>query len=87
MLPPNRPATPARIVQKVGVSTQGLLERVPIRLIDGTEREALLKPQNLDKAAAKEPRRFATLARNQRLMRKGGGGVVEQALILDRMGR
>jgi hypothetical protein len=40
---------------------------VPVKLIDGNEREELLKSQGLDKAAAKEPLRYVTLACNRRL--------------------
>ena len=42
-------------------------ERVPVRLIEGADRAALLKSQNLDRAAAKDPLRYATLACNRRL--------------------
>ncbi|WP_029525577.1 alpha-2-macroglobulin family protein [Polaromonas glacialis] len=63
----NGPATTASILQNVWCSVEGLGERVPVRLIDGAERDALLKSQNLDKAAAKEPLRVATLACNRRL--------------------
>ena len=63
----NGPATQSSILQNVWCSVEGLGERVPVRLIDGTEREALLKSQNLDKAAAKDPLRFVTLTCNRRL--------------------
>ena len=61
------PATQASLLQNVWCSLEGLGERVPVRLIEGPEREALLKSQNLDKTAAKDPLRFATLACNRRL--------------------
>ncbi len=63
----NGPATQASVLQNVWCSVEGLGERVPVRLIDGPERAALLKSQNLDKAAAKDPLRVATLACNRRL--------------------
>ena len=63
----NGPATKDSLLDKVWCSVEGLGERVPVRLIDGPERDALLTSQNLDKAAAREPLRFGTLACNRRL--------------------
>ena len=63
----NGPATLASLQKNVWCSVEGLGERVPVRLIDGAERDTLLKSQNLDKAAAKDPLRIATLACNRRL--------------------
>ena len=63
----NGPATTASVRDNVWCSVEGLGERVPVRLINGAERDTLLKSQNLDKAAAKEPLRVATLACNRRL--------------------
>ncbi|CAM3564362.1 alpha-2-macroglobulin family protein [Polaromonas hydrogenivorans] len=63
----NGPATQASVLQNVWCAVEGLGERVPVRLIDGAEREALLKSHNLDKAAVKDPLRYATLACNRRL--------------------
>ena len=63
----NGPATLASLQQNVWCSVEGLGERVPVRLIDGAERDTLLKSQNLDKAAAKDPLRIATLTCNRRL--------------------
>ena len=54
----NGPAAQASMLQNVWCSVEGLGERVPVRLIGGAEREALLKSQNLDKAAAKDPLRW-----------------------------
>jgi uncharacterized protein YfaS (alpha-2-macroglobulin family) len=51
----------------VWCAADGLGERVPVRLIDGAARTALLASQGLDKAAAKEPLRFVTLTCNRRL--------------------
>ena len=63
----NGPATLQSVRDNVWSVAEGLAERVPVELIEGQERAALLKSQNLDKAAAKEPLRFATLACNRRL--------------------
>jgi hypothetical protein len=63
----NGPATLQSIKDNVWCSVEGLGERVPVKLIDGQERDALLKSQHLDKAAAKDPQRFVTLACNRRL--------------------
>jgi uncharacterized protein YfaS (alpha-2-macroglobulin family) len=63
----NGPATLASLQKNLWCAVDGLGERVPVKLIDGPERQALLKARNLDKAAAKEPLKFATLACNRRL--------------------
>ena len=63
----NGPATLASIRDSVWCSVEGLGERVPVKLIEGTERAALLKSLNLEKAAAADPLRIATLACNRRL--------------------
>ncbi len=63
----NGPATLASIRENVWCSVEGLGERVPVKLIEGAERTALLKSLSLDKAATADPLRFATLACNRRL--------------------
>ena len=63
----NGPASLQSIQQHVWCSVEGLGEQVPVRLIANAERAALLKSQNLDKAAAKDPLNFVTLACNRRL--------------------
>ncbi|MBC5781443.1 alpha-2-macroglobulin [Ramlibacter sp. USB13] len=63
----NGPATTASLQQYVTCAVEGLGERVPVRLLQGREREELLKAAHLDKEAAKEPLRFATLACNRTL--------------------
>jgi uncharacterized protein YfaS (alpha-2-macroglobulin family) len=63
----NGPATLASVRENVWCSVEGLGERVPVKLIEGKDREALLKSQNLDKAAEKDPLRVVTLACNRRL--------------------
>ncbi len=63
----NGPATLASLQANTWCAVDGLGERVPVRLIDGAERTALLKAQGLEKAAARDPLRYATLACNRRL--------------------
>ncbi len=63
----NGPATLQSVQENVWCSVDGLGERVPVKLIAGPERDALLKSQYLDKAAAKDPLKFVTLACNRRL--------------------
>ncbi|MEO7400161.1 MAG: MG2 domain-containing protein, partial [Polaromonas sp.] len=63
----NGQATLQSLRDKVWCSVEGLGERVPVRLIEGADRAALLKSQHLDQAAAKDPLRYATLACNRRL--------------------
>ncbi|MCW5653832.1 MG2 domain-containing protein [Hydrogenophaga sp.] len=62
----NGAATAASVQSHVWCAVEGLGERVPVRLIDGSERTAVLKSQGLDKAAAKEPLRHVTLACQRR---------------------
>jgi hypothetical protein len=63
----NGPATIASVQANVWCVAEDLGERVPVRLIDGNERTALLKSQGLEKTAAKDPLKFVTLACNRRL--------------------
>ena len=63
----NGAATQLSLRDNVWCAVEGLGERVPVTLIEGAARDALLKSQHLDKAAAKDPLRFATLACNRRL--------------------
>ena len=62
----NGAATLASVQASVWCAVEGLGERVPVRLIEGSERAALLKSQYLDKPAAKDPLRYVTLACNRR---------------------
>ena len=61
------PATLQSLRGNVWCAVEGLGERVPVKLIEGKERDALLAAQGLDKAAATAPLKFATLACNRRL--------------------
>ncbi|HYE41525.1 MAG TPA: alpha-2-macroglobulin, partial [Ramlibacter sp.] len=63
----NGPATPASLQAGVSCQVEGLGERVPVRLLTAREREDLLKALHLDRAAARDPLRYATLACNRRL--------------------
>jgi alpha-2-macroglobulin len=63
----NGPATLESIKTNMWCTTDGLGERIAVRLIEGAERKALLKSQALESAAAKDPLRIVTLACNRRL--------------------
>ncbi len=63
----NGAATLKSIQDNVWCAAEGLGERIAIKLIDGSERAALLKSQGLEKAATAEPLKFVTLACNRRL--------------------
>nr|WP_315227756.1 MG2 domain-containing protein [uncultured Albidiferax sp.] len=63
----NGAATLASVQANLWCAVDGLGERVAVRLLDGKDRADLLKAQGLDKAAAKEPLRYLTLACNRRL--------------------
>ncbi|RYF36146.1 MAG: alpha-2-macroglobulin, partial [Comamonadaceae bacterium] len=63
----NGPATLASLQANVWCNVEGLGEKVPVRLLDGKERQELLKALRLDKAAEKEPLRYASLACNRKL--------------------
>nr|WP_157900406.1 Ig-like domain-containing alpha-2-macroglobulin family protein [Rhodoferax koreense] len=63
----NGAATTASLLANTWCAVDGLGERVPVRSIEGADRAALLKAQGLEKAAAREPLRYATLACNRRL--------------------
>ena len=63
----NGPATPESAAAHISCAVDGLGERVPVRLIDGAPRDALLKALDLDKAAQADPLRYVTLACNRRL--------------------
>ncbi len=63
----NGAATLASVQANVWCAAEGLGERVPVKLIEGKEREELLKSLSLDKAAAREPLRYVTLTCNRRL--------------------
>lgn len=63
----NGPATLASLQAQVSCSVDGIGERVPVRLLQGAERQQLLQGLRLEQEAAKDPLRIATLACNRRL--------------------
>ncbi|MCB1987143.1 MAG: alpha-2-macroglobulin, partial [Burkholderiaceae bacterium] len=63
----NGPAQLASVQAHVWCAADGVGERVPVRLIDGKDRAALLQAQGLDKQATREPLSIVTLACNRRL--------------------
>ena len=67
MLELNGAASLASVRDNVWCAADGVGERVPVRLIDGADRAALLKSLGRDKQAEKEPLRFVTLQCNRTL--------------------
>ena len=63
----NGEATPQSLREHVWCVSEGVGERLPVRLIEGAERQALLAARHLDKAAQAAPQRYVTLACNRRL--------------------
>ena len=63
----NGPATLASVQANVWCAVEGLGERVPVRLIEGKDRAALLKAHGMESAAAKDPLSVITLACNRTL--------------------
>ena len=61
------PATLASVQASSWCELAGVGERVPVRLIDGAPRAAVLASQRMDKLAAREPLKYVTLACNRRL--------------------
>ena len=60
-------ATPDSLQKRVWCTSEGVGERIPVQLIDGKDRDAVLKQQHWDKDAAKSPQSYAVLACNRRL--------------------
>lgn len=63
----NGSATLASVRENVWCALDGVGERVPVKLIDGDERSALLQSTGDERAAKKEPLRFVTLQCNRTL--------------------
>ncbi len=63
----NGPATLISVQANVWCALEGLGERIPVRLIEGADRAALLKSQNLEEQARSAPLSVVTLACNRRL--------------------
>ena len=60
-------ATADSLKQRVWCTSEGVGERIPVQLIDGKDRDAVLKQRHWDKDAAKHPQNYAVLACNRRL--------------------
>ncbi len=63
----NGPASLASVQANVWCAVDGLGERVPVRMLEGKDRAALLKAHNLQQAAQKSALSVVTLACNRRL--------------------
>ncbi|WP_156374706.1 alpha-2-macroglobulin [Pseudorhodoferax sp. Leaf274] len=63
----NGPATLESVRANVWCAVEGIGERVPVRLVEGAERAALLQARRLEQEAAKAPLAVQTLACNRRL--------------------
>lgn len=61
------PATLASVQAHVWCTSDGVGERIPVRMVEGAQRTDILKTLGLDKSAAREPLQYATLACNRRL--------------------
>ncbi len=85
------PATPASVRDNVWCAVDGLGERVPVRLIEGAEREALLKAARVQRQAAPGAQAVLTLACNRRMPPGGrvslvfGAGVATPTGIANRV--
>ena len=60
-------ATADSLQKRVWCTSEGVGERIPVQLISGKDRDAVLKQQHWDKDAAKRPQNYAVLACNRRL--------------------
>ena len=63
----NGPATITSVRDNVWCAADGIGERIPVRPIEGAERDALLTAVGRDKAASADPLNFATLQCNRTL--------------------
>ena len=61
------PASAQSIRARVWCAVEGLGERVPVRLVDGRDRDAVIKVSGLEKEASREPLSVVTLACNRLL--------------------
>jgi uncharacterized protein YfaS (alpha-2-macroglobulin family) len=67
MLELNGPATLESVRDNVWCAADGVGERIPVKLVEGEQRAALLKAFGRDKEAEKAPLRFVTLLCNRTL--------------------
>ena len=63
----NGAAAPASVLQHVSCALEAPAERVPVALLEGARRAALLKATDNEKAAAQAPQRFVVLQCKRRL--------------------
>ncbi len=63
----NGPASPASLQAGLWCAVEGLGERVPVRLLEGQDRAALLEAYRVSKAAAANPLNYVAMACNRRL--------------------
>lgn len=63
----NGPATLESVRNNIWCQADGVGERIPVRLVEGEQRKALLKAFGRDMEAEKTPLRFVTLQCNRRL--------------------
>jgi len=63
----NGPATRESLLARTWCVADSVGERIPVQWVEGEERKALLQGLRLDKDAAAQPLRYATLACNRRL--------------------
>ncbi|CAM3915380.1 alpha-2-macroglobulin family protein [Paracidovorax anthurii] len=63
----NGPATLESVKAHVWCVAEGVGERIPVRLIEGGERAAMLQSLGLEPSVKQDPLRYATLACNRRL--------------------
>ncbi|MBF0743823.1 hypothetical protein E4T96_26170, partial [Shigella flexneri] len=63
----NGPATVESVKANVWCVAEDVGERIPVRMIEGADRAALLQSQGLENAARQAPLRYAALACNRRL--------------------
>ncbi|MBT2323164.1 alpha-2-macroglobulin [Variovorax paradoxus] len=93
MLELNGPATIESVRENVWCQAEGVGERIPVRLVEGEQRTALLKAFGRDKEAEKTPLRFVTLQCNRTLTPGGrlqlvyGKGVATPSGVLNNVER
>ncbi len=63
----NGPASLQSVRENMWCAADGVGERIPVKLLDGAQREELLKARGNAEAAKKDPLRFITLQCNRRL--------------------
>ncbi|WPB55064.1 MG2 domain-containing protein [Xylophilus sp. GOD-11R] len=65
------PATTASLLANTWCQVEGLGERVPVRAVDGPQRDAVLRSQGLTRSAAASPLVFPTIACNRTMPAAG----------------